>query len=114
MSNKKKNYNNYNKMSTEPKVEEVNEEIVETVSEVEETKEDASEVVTAPNEIYSYGVVFNCEKLKMRSEPNKQSDVVCILNKGDKVKVGRCEADFYEVAFGEFKGFCMKEFIEIK
>ena len=108
--NKYHNYNNYNKMSTEPKVEEVKEEIVETVSEVEETKED----VTAPNEIYSYGTVFNCERLNMRSKPNKQSDVVCVLNKGDEVKVGRCEADFYEVTFGEFKGFCMQEFIEIK
>lgn len=107
MSNKKKNYNNYNKMSTEPKVEEVKEENVETVSEVEKTpKEPEVKVV--------YGVVANCEKLNMRSKPSKQADVICILTKGDKVEIVETKDEFYNVKFEDSKGFCMKEFIEIK
>lgn len=118
MSNKNKNkyhnYNNYNKPETVVEnVEGVVEETTQNAPVVEETPKDE-----APNEIYSYGVVANCEKLNMRSKPSKQADVVCILTKGDKVKVGRCEGDFYEVSVDNgtegFNGFCMQEFIELK
>lgn len=64
------------------------------------------------------GFVSGCEKLNMRKEPNKESDVLIILNKNTEVQVNMTEStteDFYKV-YGPngVEGYCMKQFISIK
>ena len=106
--NKYHNYNNYNKPETVVEnVEDVVEETTQNAPVVEETQK-----VEAPKTVY--GIVANCEKLNMRNKPSKQSDVICVLTKGDKVKIVETKGEFYNVESEDSKGFCMKEFIEIK
>ena len=91
-------------------VEEVVNEVVNEVEPevVEETEE--SEVLT--------GQVVNCAKLNVRESANKDSKVLCILEKDTVVnvdpKVDQAE-DFYLVYTQDgVIGYCMKKFIEIK
>lgn len=55
--------------------------------------------------------------LRVRKEPNIESDVVCTIKAGTELKIIQNEStkDFYKVvsAVG-FEGFCMKKFIALK
>lgn len=111
--NKYHNYNNYNKNHNKPET------VVENVEDVvEETVTQNTPVVEEPEVKVVYGVVANCEKLNMRSEPSKQADVIRILTKGDEVRIVETKGEFYAVSVDNgtegLNGFCMKEFIEIK
>lgn len=57
-----------------------------------------------------------CEKLYVRSETNKESAAICILDKGTVVTISdiNASADFYKVLGNGFEGYCMKKFIAIK
>lgn len=104
MANKK---TNYNKMSEKSVKEEA---VVETV-------ETTEEVISEPE--VTIGVVVNCEKLNVRALPKKNADIICTINKGDKVEIvkGTANVDFYGVRSKNIKadiGFCMKDFITIE
>lgn len=63
------------------------------------------------------GVVSGCEKLNLRKEANKGSDVISVLNKDTELTVNPAESteDFYKVCGPNgVEGFCMKKFITIK
>ena len=97
---------NYNKMSApkeEPVVEK--EAIEETVA------EEVVAEVPAKCETKK-GVIANCVKVNVRSEPNLNASVVKVLNKGDSVVVDLSKStdDFYAID----DGFCMKQYITIK
>lgn len=102
-------------------VEEVNELIedveVLTEAEVEELNdEDVMDVAITSDGSLADGVVVNCTKLNMREEAKADSNVVCVINKGDKVTILLDESteDFYRVSTKTTEGFCMKKFIEVK
>ena len=85
----------------EPEVISTVEPTVEPTVEQEET--DEVEGIVLPN------------RLNVRKEANKESDVVCILTKDTSVVVILTESTegFYKVRTSDFEGYCMKEFISI-
>lgn len=69
----------------------------------------------ADTNIQSYqGVVDNCSKLNVRENPNIDSKVLTILNKGDKVQINSENDGWYSVFYKGVSGFCMKEYINKK
>ena len=88
-----------------------------TETEAEElNEEDVMDVEVTSDGSLTEGVVVNCAKLNMREEAKADSNVVCILDKGDKVTILLDESteDFYRVSTMTTEGFCMKKYIEIK
>lgn len=78
---------------------------VESVNETENITEKAN------------GVVCGCETLFVRSEANKESSPVTIIENGTKVEIDldHSTEDFYKVIIEPgTEGYCMKKFIEIK
>ena len=63
------------------------------------------------------GIVHNCNRLNLRKEPSKKSDILCVIRKGTELMI---EADFInDEWYGVYTsagigGYCMKEFISIK
>ena len=96
---------NYNKMSEKP---------------VKETKvvDTVEEVTVAPPPEPVFGFVSNCRKLNVRQKPNKDADIVCVINKDTEVIIEKAKSTkkFYKVFSpnGPIDGFCMKEYITIK
>ena len=127
MSNKNRNYTNYSKPNkpAEPVAPENSDENIQNISEntepaanttpeakTNQTEPDAPKAVT--------GVVVDCEKLNIRAEASLFSEVLCVINKGEKVEVDEDSSidDFYAVIYGADKevsvtGFCMKRYIKI-
>ena len=65
------------------------------------------------------GVVAGCAKLNVRKEPYKDAEVLCVINKGEEVVFDTEEEATYEhfykiVTAKGVKGYCMKQFINIK
>ena len=65
------------------------------------------------------GVVDGCTKLNVRKEPYKDAEVLCVINKGEEVVFDTEEEATYEyfykiVTATGVKGYCMKQFINIK
>lgn len=84
----------------------IDEIVEETVSEVEEVKVETVK-----------GFVFGCEKLNMRKEANKESEVVTVLSKDTEIEVNLTDStdDFYKIVTPMgFEGFYMKKFISVK
>lgn len=102
-------------------VDEVEETDVEPVTEIEPevTPEVEPEVIEEDEEETDTTGVVTATKLNVRELPNKDSNVVFVLNKDDVVMINTnsrqaCE-DFYEVYTADGKcGFCMKQFINLK
>lgn len=86
--------------------EEVQEQPTEKVKEeiVEEKKEEKSKT----------GKLINCELLNARKEPNKNSEILFVINLKDRIKILEETNDFYKVEVGKKTAYCMKEFIEVK
>ena len=80
-----------------------NEDVVETESEVENK--------TSTNTIK--GIVSNCNKLKVRMEPNLDSIVLRTVNSGTEITIDvtRSTDEWYYVQ--DFNGFCTKEYITV-
>ena len=60
------------------------------------------------------GIVRNCELLNVRKEPNTDSDIIKVINRGDEVNIinedkGIMSADFYKTT----DGYVMKNYIKI-
>ena len=90
----------------------VNEEIKTLVDEdpVEEFTEDIP-----PQTMF--GLVSDCFKLNVRTEPNKESDIMCVIEENEEVMIDPdySTEDWYKVYTKEgVDGFCMKEFIEVR
>lgn len=82
--------------------------IEEPVEEVEEPVEEVETVI---------GVVSGCERLNLRKESSKDSNILVVLNKGVELVVSPEESteDFYKVVTeAGVEGYCMKKFITIK
>ena len=63
------------------------------------------------------GFVTGCDKLNVRKEPNKESEVICVIDKDSKVvleSIGIING-FYKIstAYGA-EGYCMEKYIKIK
>ena len=77
---------------------------VEKVEEVEEVKKPE----------IKKGIVRNCELLNVRKEPNTDSDIINVINRGDEINIikedkGNISADFYKT----IDGYVMKQYIKI-
>ena len=92
------------------------EELKELNNSVESDQNDEIEL----DETNVSGVVYNCSKLYVRKDPNKNSDHLCILDVGTEVTVDKekSTSTFYKVTTISngvlIEGYCVKEFIEIK
>ena len=63
------------------------------------------------------GVVENCNKLFVRSYPDKtKSTIVTIIASGTEVTIDKAAStkDFYKVSIPGFSGYCDKKFITLK
>lgn len=110
---------NYNKMSNKPKEDVKKAELIvdDLVPEVQPTVEEAV-AEKKPEKKVKIGVVSNCEKLNVRTNPHPSAHVELVINKGTEVEIVRSEGDFYFVRKGSttegFNGWCMKKFISVK
>ena len=63
------------------------------------------------------GVVTNCNKLNVRKRPHTNSEILCVMSKGDKVEINIKESHrlFYKITTtAGIEGFCMKEYIGLE
>lgn len=65
------------------------------------------------------GIVTGCTKLNVRKEPYKDAEILCVINKDEEVVFDTEEeatyVDFYKIVTATgVKGYCMKQFINIK
>ena len=79
----------------------------------EETKEEVISIIEAPEIILKKFIINNCDKLNLRTNPNKKSVVVKILTDKDILEVMDSYDEWSKVitSSGE-KGYVMKEFIK--
>ena len=83
----------------------------------ESNDEDQNEI--QPDEVKDACVV-KCEKLNVRKEASKTSEVVCVINKDTAltVSITKSTEDFYKVYTINnevlVEGYCVKDFIKIK
>lgn len=114
---------------TDPIMEEVNNEATNKVLEefnekiVEEFAKEKIEELTKES-IIKTGVVIDCEKLNVRKETFKDSEVLCTVNKGDEVKIDLgpiddkpipAEISFYKICTASgVEGYCMTKYINIR
>lgn len=62
------------------------------------------------------GIVSGCERLNVREEPNKNADIVCVIEKDASVIIDVDDStdSFYKVCTeAGAEGYCMKNFITI-
>lgn len=83
-----------------------------------ESNEEATETETEVTEpIKTYGVVIDCLRLNIRTEPDKEADVATIVTCLDEVEVDLDAStdEWYAVCtVTGIEGFCMKKFIAIR
>lgn len=66
------------------------------------------------------GTVYNCVKLNVRKEANKNASVIAVLDSGAVVGIDMGESNdyFYNVCFNvngnDVKGYCVKDYIKIE
>lgn len=117
MSNKY--YKNYNSISAAKPAEEVVEPVeVKEESAVGEAKvEEPTPVVEQPKPESKQltGNVAGCAKLNVRKEPNKDAEILAVINEGAEVVINKIKStmDFYSVCTAAgIDGYCMKKFIK--
>lgn len=112
---------NYNKMSNKPQ-EDVKTE-TEVVAVVEETVTETEPVIEKkpekkPEQKVKKGIVVDCTKLNVRTNPHPNAHIELTIDKGTEVEIVRSEGDFYFVRKGTptegFNGWCMKKYISVK
>lgn len=116
MSNK--NYKNYNSISAAKPAEEVIEAVEAKTEEptpvAEEVKPEPTPVVK-PEPKQLTGNVAGCAKLNVRKEPNKDAEILAVINEGTEVVINKIKStmDFYSVCTAAgIDGYCMKKFIK--
>lgn len=113
---------NYSKMSTDKvKKEDIQESldpIAEAVEAVEPAVETVVEPVEEPEKKVKIGVVCDCVKLNVRTNPHPNAHIERTIDKGTEIEIDGEEGDFYsirkETVSEGFNGWCMKKFIKIK
>lgn len=87
---------------------------VESTQEPEVIVENTEKGVDTPQFFYE---INNCKKLNVRTEPNKDADVVCVLDSTSKFEIEELETDPEWVKVfldnGEV-GFCMKMYVALR
>lgn len=133
MSNNSTNYNAMSNKAKETTYETKNETLVTEGNVVNDTpsynvSESATSKVTdnpecaktvngpnpEPPEEPVNGVVTNCDRLNVRREPTKNSEVVAVIKAGTEVAIisSKSTEDWYYIALWD--GYVMKEYITIK
>ena len=81
----------------------------------EEDKKTLTPVNTSKKKKIIIGTV-NCDNLFLREEPDKESDALYVMHKGEAVSINLDESTstFYKVTVSGTIGFCVKEFITIQ
>ena len=81
---------------------------VEQVNSITEEKKEGST---------SLGVVIDCSKLNIRKKPNKESEIVSIVDSGSNLKVidpDKHQGEWYKVTTSKgVNGFCMRKYVEL-
>ena len=87
---------------------------VQTVS-VTMSSVDAADTNTKNEDVKILGIVQSCGHLRIRKEPNKESDVVATIPVGTMVELVNDEVidGFYAVHTEVGDGYCMAEFIQV-
>lgn len=98
----------HDKLAREPEVAEFGVEEIDDANDIEEV---AGQVEP------KFGVVSNCKKLNVRVEPNIESEILCVVDAGDRLMIDPANSD--EAWLNVFinagiEGYCMKEYIEIE
>lgn len=73
------------------------------------------EEVVAPEEPL-YGEVTDCARLNVRSAPDAEAEVLCVIEAGSEVVIVGSEStdEFYKVfTAAGVEGFCMKTFVTL-
>ena len=105
----------YNKSQTDKVEEELVEELDERIednNEAEEENQKQEETQNQPEPVY--GVVHNCEKLNVRKQPSKDSEIVFVLNEGSEISIDEENSteEWYSITHvSGVEGFCMKQFV---
>lgn len=112
----KHNYSQYSKKSNGT----VNR-TVKSTSPVKTTPEVKMEVDLVPETVDTVtlpatvtGVVVNCIKLNVRAEPNRDSDIVCVLDAKSEIIIDvnkSVDGWFYVSTAGNVNGYCMRKYI---
>jgi hypothetical protein len=90
--------------------------ITPAVAVVEEENDDILVTTPAIVEDVIEGIVSGCERLNVREEPNKNADIVCVIEKDASVIIDVDDStdSFYKVCTeAGAEGYCMKNFITI-
>lgn len=85
--------------------------------EVKQLEVEQEELNTASSEYTKElkdGELINCDLLNARKEPNKDSEVLFIIDKKDTIKILEELENFYKVEVKDKEAYCMKKFIKIK
>ena len=87
---------------------------VQTAS-VTDSSVESAEANTKNEDIKFLGVVESCGQLRVRKEPNKESDVVATIPVGTIVELENDEVidGFYAVHTEAGDGYCMADFIQV-
>lgn len=109
----RKNYTKYSSKKEENKIKEEQENIV---SDQESNESNFLDEIKNVEDIAVTGIVTSCVKLNVRKEPNKDSDIISVLNQYTEVNIDLTNSteDFYKITtFDGLDGYCMKRFIAI-
>ncbi len=109
------NRKNYSKISTEgAKAKQTDETKIESTLEPEVTEKAEHK----PEVEVVKGIVTNCERLNVRTNPNLNAAVDVVIDKGTEVEIIDSNGDFYYVRKGSttegFDGWCMKKYISVQ
>ena len=111
------NRKNYSKISTEGAKAKPTEEtkVESTLEPVEPEAIEKVENKSVPK--IRKGVVDNCERLNVRTNPSLTAAIDTVIEKGTEVEITDSNGDFYFVRKGPttegFNGWCMKKYIFI-
>ena len=86
------------------------------VSDQESNEMDFLDEIKNVEDIAVTGIVIGCVKLNVRKEPNKDSDIISVLNQYTEVNIDLTNStkDFYKITtFDGLNGYCIKRFIAI-
>ena len=89
---------------------------VVSINNIEQKETSIEEVKETPMAKEGTGIIVNCNLVYIRGDSSKESDILGILSRGDKVKVYFDEStkDFYKIkSLTDIVGYCMKDYIKI-
>ena len=94
----------------------VSDQVVPINNDIEQKETDIEEIEETPMVKEGTGIIVNCNLLYIRGDASKESDILGLLSRGDKVKVYFDEStkDFYKIkSLTDIVGYCMKNYIKI-